>query len=130
MKVLVYFLCFQLLLSSCRLISPAKTYQELVGTWKEEWGASDVTYRDVYQIAYLPNKQLIITCKDRPNYLVRKVHYNGNILQLEIEIRDEKYNTGSANLYYQLRFVKDLQILTGTAINHENKVIPVKWLKQ
>ncbi|MCS7017642.1 MAG: hypothetical protein RMJ87_05575 [Cytophagales bacterium] len=117
-------------LPSCRAWRIKKDYQRLVGSWKEEWGAQDVQYQDVYQIAYTNANRLIITCQSRPHYIVSGVNYDGKVLRLQLEIRDNKYNTGSALVQYELKFVANPPTLIGTALNHEQKAIPVKWIKQ
>ncbi len=115
---------------SCRTLSIKKDYQRLAGSWKEEWGSEDVQYNDVYQIAYLGGDKLAVTCKGRANYIISGVGYDGKHLRMQVEIRDNKYQTGSANIQYDLKLLKSPLLLSGTAINHENKTIPVKWIKQ
>jgi hypothetical protein len=116
--------------SSCRSFGFKKDYQNLTGSWKEEWGADDVTYNDIYQIAYLGGNKLAITCKGRPNYVISSIAYDKKILRLQLEIRDNKYKTGSATVQYELKLIQSPSVLSGTAINHENKTISVKWVKQ
>lgn len=116
--------------SSCRSLGVKKDYRTLAGSWKEEWGAEDVKYNDIYQIAHLGGNKLAITCKGKANYIISGVSYDKKTLRLQLEIRDNKYKTGSATVQYELKLTQSPSVLTGTAVNHENKTIPVRWLKQ
>lgn len=122
--------CLLLTVASCRSLRLKKDYQRLSGVWKEEWGAADVQYNDIYRITYTGDNRLIITCKERSNYLISDVNYDGKTLRLKLEIRDDKYKSGAATVQYELKLLKSPLLLTGTAVNHENKTIPVKWVKQ
>lgn len=130
LRIFSTFLVLSVVFSACRTLSIKKDYQKLTGSWKEEWGTEDVKYNDVYRITPAGNNQLIITCENRPEYIIDKVHYDGKVLRLQVEIRDEKYRTGSAFVRYELKLMSSPPVLIGTAINHQNKTIPVKWMKQ
>jgi hypothetical protein len=123
--------CFLIVVaSSCWSFGIKKDYQQLTGSWREEWGSDDVKYNDVYQIAHLGGNKLAITCKERNNYIISKVSYEKKTLRLQVEVRDNKYKTGSANIQYELKLIKSPLLLTGTVINHESKTISVRWVKQ
>lgn len=117
-------------LSSCRSFGVNRDYQSLAGSWKEDWGADDVKYNDIYQIAYLGGNKLAITCKGRPNYIITSIAYEKKVLRMQLEIRDNKYKTGTATVQYELKPTQLPTVLEGTAINYENKTISVKWVKQ
>ncbi len=118
------------IVASCRSLDVKKDYWTLAGSWKEEWGAEDVKYNDIYQIAHLGGNKLAITCKGKANCIISGVSYDKKILRLQLEIRDNKYKTGSATVQYELKLTQSPLVLTGTAVNHENKTIPVRWLKE
>lgn len=96
----------------------------LVGQWEEYWGVgdhSDVAYHDVYEITLGGNKEIQITCPDRPDYEFKQITFDGAALSLRLD------NSGFL-IDYVLTFAEDQTLLTGTA-ETEKDTFRVVWAK-
>lgn len=96
----------------------------LVGQWEEYWGVgdrSDVTYHDVYEMTLGEEKEVQITCPDRPDYKFEKITFDGTTLNVRLD------NEGFF-IDYVLTFAEDQTLLTGTA-KTKNDTYRVVWAK-
>jgi hypothetical protein len=131
-SLLVNFLVLSLLgLAACAGARNAKL--RLVGQWKETWGVgqkTDVDYQDVYVVALDAGGGLALSCPARPHYRFAAVAQRGGQLGFTLEVRDDKYSTGPAQIKYLLKLRPDGQAMDGTATDAEGKKFNIRWDKQ
>jgi hypothetical protein len=133
MRSLSINLLFLLMLGLAACVSTRNAKLRLVGQWKETWGVgqkTDVDYQDVYVVALDAGGGLALTCPARQHYQFAALAQSGSQFSFTLEVRDDKYSTGPAQIRYQLKLRPDGRAMDGTATDAEGKKFNIRWDKQ
>ena len=104
--------------------------QELVGEWKEHWGVgmeTNVNYSDLYLIKLSKNGDIVITCKNKKNYVIDKLLFDGK--ELSFRKQNKNYRLGKFYVYYRLKLSDNSNWLGGPVRNNKRENDYVKWEK-
>jgi hypothetical protein len=123
------FIIFFLTIASCQLVKMPQKEIEIIGKWKENWGAgsaTNVSYSDEYVITTATNGSISIVCPSRKNYVFSKITYTNKNLKIKLLIKDLKYNSEDAWVEYDLT-LQDNNTLKGKALTKAGKVVNIIW---
>ncbi len=104
--------------------------QELVGEWKEHWGIgmeTTVRYSDLYKIQLTKNGDIVVTCKNKKNFVIDQLLFDGK--ELSFRKQNKAYSLGKFYVYYRLKLHDDFNWMEGPITNNKKQKDYVKWEK-
>jgi hypothetical protein len=103
---------------------------EIVGYWKENWGANEknaLKYSDIYQLKITDNRLTIHSIDKK--YRFEKISYQNNKLSFTL-LNTDQYEKETYTIDYELTFIPKTKTLEGQAKTNKGVIAKVLWFTE